>query len=137
MIYHALLYGTCNRHRNESQQEDTAAFRSHDSSDLGPTDRRRVTAAYMYSNHLKQSMVDQLDAKWQNEAEQMKADYTAQLTALSGEVKDLQSKVEAFNELLEFTKDNSSEKTDNSNKLYSQLSEVKQQLAALQKKWTC
>ncbi|WP_339820971.1 hypothetical protein MKZ15_07285 [Paenibacillus sp. FSL R7-0216] len=93
-----------------------------------------VTAAYMYSNHLKQSMIDQLDIKWQNEAEQMKADYTAQLTALSGEVKDLQSKVEAFNELLEFTKDNSSEKTDNSNKLYSQLSEVKQQLAALQKK---
>nr|WP_308531236.1 hypothetical protein [uncultured Paenibacillus sp.] len=93
-----------------------------------------VTAAYMYSNHLKQSMIDQLDAKWQSEAEQMKADYTAQLTALSGEVKDLQSKVEAFNELLEFTKDNSSEKTDNSNKLYSQLSEVKQQLAALQKK---
>ncbi|MDU4696095.1 MULTISPECIES: hypothetical protein [Paenibacillus] len=93
-----------------------------------------VTAAYMYSNHLKQSMIDQLDAKWQSEAVQMKADYTAQLTALSGEVKDLQSKVEAFNELLEFTKDNSSEKTDNSNKLYSQLSEVKQQLAALQKK---
>lgn len=93
-----------------------------------------ATAAYMYSNHLKQSMIDQLDAKWQSEAEQMKADYTAQLTALSGEVKNLQSKVETFNELLEFTKDNSSEKTDNSNKLYSQLSEVKQQLAALQKK---
>lgn len=93
-----------------------------------------VTAAYMYSNHLKQSMIDQLDSKWQSEAEQMKADYTAQLTALSGEVKDLQSKVETFNELLEFTKDNNSEKTDNSNKLYSQLSEVKQQLAALQKK---
>ncbi|MCK8486047.1 hypothetical protein M0651_02555 [Paenibacillus sp. MBLB2552] len=93
-----------------------------------------VTAAYMYSNHLKQSMIDQLDTKWQSEAEQMKADYTAQLTALSGEVKDLQSKVETFNELLEFTKDNNSEKTDNSNKLYSQLSEVKQQLAALQKK---
>ncbi|MGP0585234.1 hypothetical protein [Paenibacillus timonensis] len=93
-----------------------------------------VTAAYMYSNHLKQSMIDQLDTKWQSEAEQMKADYTAQLTALSGEVKDLQNKVETFNELLEFTKDNNSEKTDNSNKLYSQLSEVKQQLAALQKK---
>lgn len=93
-----------------------------------------VTAAYMYSNHLKQSMIDQLDAKWQSEAEQMKADYTAQLTALSGEVKDLQNKVETFNELLEFTKDNTSEKTDNSNKLYSQLNEVKQQLAALQKK---
>ncbi|EOS55877.1 MULTISPECIES: hypothetical protein [Paenibacillus] len=93
-----------------------------------------VTAAYMYSNHLKQSMIDQLDAKWQSEAELMKADYTAQLTALSEEVQELQNKVQAFNELLEFTKDNTSEKTDNSNKLFSQLSEVKEQLAALQKK---
>lgn len=69
-----------------------------------------VTAAYMYSNHLKQSMIDQLDAKWQSEAEQMKADYTAQLTALSDEVQELQNKVQTFNELLEFTKDNTSEK---------------------------
>ncbi|MNP78351.1 hypothetical protein D3C76_1759400 [compost metagenome] len=48
-------------------------------------------------------------------------------------MKDLQSKVESFNELLEFTKDNSSDKSDNSNKLYSQLSEVKKQLTQLQK----
>ncbi|MGG6312444.1 hypothetical protein [Paenibacillus macerans] len=92
-----------------------------------------ITAAYFYSDHLKHSMVEQLDAKWQSETALMKADYTAQLTALSEEVTALQSKVDTFNELLEFTKDNSTEKTDNSNKLYSQLNEVKQQLAKLQK----
>ncbi|WP_018753329.1 hypothetical protein [Paenibacillus sanguinis] len=92
-----------------------------------------ATAAYYYSNHLKQSMIDQLDAKWQSETALMKEDYTSQLAALSEEMKLLQGKVDTFNELLEFTKDNSTEKTDNSNKLYSQLSEVKQQLAKLQK----
>ncbi|CAM4237032.1 MULTISPECIES: hypothetical protein [Paenibacillus] len=92
-----------------------------------------AAAAYFYSNHLKQSMVAQLDAKWQSQTEMMKADYTSQLTALSKEVEELQSKVDTFNELLEFTKDNTSEKTDNSNKLYTQLNEVKQQLAKLQK----
>ncbi|MUG43869.1 hypothetical protein GNP95_02450 [Paenibacillus woosongensis] len=92
-----------------------------------------VTAAYMYSNHLKQSMLDQLDARIQAHTKIMKADYTTQLTALSEQVEQLNSKVETFNELLTFTKDNASDKTDNSNKLYSQLSEVKNQLAKLQK----
>lgn len=92
-----------------------------------------VTSAYLYSNHLKNTMLEQMEAKWQTRADQMQADYTTQLNTLSEEVKLLQSKVESFNELLTFTKDITSEKTDNSNKLYSQLSEVKQQLAKLQK----
>ncbi|MNN02663.1 hypothetical protein D3C81_1153300 [compost metagenome] len=92
-----------------------------------------VTSAYLYSNYLKRSMLEQLDASWQTRVTAMQEDYTSQLGALSAEVKDLQSKVESFNELLEFTKDNSSDKSDNSNKLYSQLSEVKKQLAQLQK----
>ncbi|MNI83962.1 hypothetical protein D3C73_1408210 [compost metagenome] len=78
--------------------------------------------------------MQQLDANWQAKTEELKADYTAQLSALSTEVNNLQSKVETFNELLEFTKDNTTDKTDNSNKLYTQLSEVKKQLAELQKK---
>lgn len=78
--------------------------------------------------------MQQLDANFQAKTEELKADYTAQLSALSTEVNNLQSKVEAFNELLEFTKDNTTDKTDNSNKLYTQLSEVKKQLAELQKK---
>lgn len=92
-----------------------------------------VTSAYLYSNHLKNTMLKQLEVKWQTRADQMQADYTTQLNTLSEEVKVLQSKVESFNELLTFTKDITSEKTDNSNKLYSQLSDVKEQLAKLQK----
>ncbi|WP_230202565.1 ATPase B chain family protein [Paenibacillus ihumii] len=92
-----------------------------------------VTTAYMYSNHLKQSMLEQLDARIQDRTDVMKADYTTQLAALSEQVEQLNSKVETFNELLTFTKDNASDKTDNSNKLYSQLNEVKNQLAKLQK----
>ncbi len=91
-------------------------------------------SAYLYSNHLKESMMHQLNANWQAKTEELKADYSAQLSTLSTEVNTLQSKVEAFNELLEFTKDNTTDKTDNSNKLYTQLSEVKKQLADLQKK---
>lgn len=93
-----------------------------------------VTAAYLYSNHLKDSMITQMNLEIQTRTEAMKTDYTTQLSALSAEIQELNSKVEAFNELLTFTKDNSSNKTDNSNKLYSQLNEVKEQLAALQKK---
>ncbi|MEK5475370.1 hypothetical protein NYE70_00295 [Paenibacillus sp. FSL R5-0407] len=91
-------------------------------------------SAYLYSNHLKESMMQQLEANFQAKTEELKTDYTAQLSALSTEVNNLQSKVETFNELLEFTKDNTTDKTDNSNKLYTQLSEVKKQLAELQKK---
>ncbi|WMT39774.1 hypothetical protein RE628_20670 [Paenibacillus sp. D2_2] len=93
-----------------------------------------VTAAYLYSNHLKESMIAQMNQEIQTRTEAMKTDYTTQLSALSAEIQELNNKVEAFNELLTFTKDNSSNKTDNSNKLYSQLNEVKAQLAELQKK---
>ncbi|RCX17387.1 hypothetical protein DFP94_109111 [Fontibacillus phaseoli] len=91
-------------------------------------------SAYLYSNHLKESMMQQLNANWQIKADELKADYTAQLSALNSEVSNLQNKVETFNELLEFTKDNTTNKSDNSNKLYTQLNEVKKQLAELQKK---
>ncbi|WP_019638388.1 hypothetical protein [Paenibacillus fonticola] len=92
-----------------------------------------VTAAYFYSDYMKQSMLEQLDSRLQAKTEIMQADYSLQLAALTEQVEQLQSKVEAFNELLNFTKDNASDKTDNSNKLYSQLDDVKNQLAKLQK----
>ncbi|MNW68970.1 hypothetical protein D3C74_478760 [compost metagenome] len=63
----------------------------------------------------------------------MKTDYEARIAVLSEEVKELQSTVQSFNELLTFTKDNASSKTDNSNKLYTQLNEVRKQLDALKK----
>lgn len=91
-----------------------------------------VTSAYLYSNYLKTSMLKQLDATWQQRIGEMQNDYTTQLSTLSNEVKDLQSKVDSFNELLEFTKDNKTDESDSSNKLYTQLSEVQKQLTKLQ-----
>ncbi|MBP2002202.1 hypothetical protein J2Z69_003259 [Paenibacillus shirakamiensis] len=93
-----------------------------------------VGATYMYSQHLKQTMLSELDAKWRIQSNQFKSDYSAQMNSLSKEVKELDGKVQSFNELLTFTKDNASNKTDNSNKLYTQLNEVKKQLSLLQNK---
>ena len=93
-----------------------------------------VVGTYYYSNHLQQQMINQLQAHTQHQIDTLKNDYEKQLTTISSEVAALQEQVQSFNELLTFTKDNASNKTDNSNKLYTQLSEVKKQLDALQKK---
>lgn len=93
-----------------------------------------VAAAYSYSNHLKQEMLTQLQQDTQKEMAALKAQYDSRFTELSQQVDEMQSKVQSFNELLTFTKDQASGKTDNSNKLYSQLNEVKQELKKLEKK---
>ncbi|WP_336779383.1 hypothetical protein [Paenibacillus illinoisensis] len=93
-----------------------------------------VLGTYYYSNHLQKQMLSQIQAHNQQQIAALKADYENQLTTISKEVADLQGQVQSFNELLTFTKDNASDKTDNSNKLYTQLSEVKKQLETLQKK---
>ncbi|MFS0870107.1 hypothetical protein [Paenibacillus xylanilyticus] len=93
-----------------------------------------VVGTYYYSNHLQKQMISQVQAHNQQQIAALKADYEKQLTTISKEVADLQGQVQSFNELLTFTKDNASDKTDNSNKLYTQLSEVKKQLETLQKK---
>lgn len=54
-------------------------------------------------------------------------------SSYKSEIAVLQGKIDALNELLTFTKDNASAKTDNSNKLFTQLSEVKKQLEQLKK----
>ncbi|MBU5671987.1 hypothetical protein [Paenibacillus brevis] len=92
------------------------------------------TGAYMYSNHLKETMLLELDAAMAARTEAMRTEYSAQLDELAKEVDELESQVQSFNELLEFTKDNTTSKTDNSNQLYTQLSQVQKQLAELQKK---
>ncbi|MDR0268758.1 hypothetical protein [Paenibacillus sp.] len=93
-----------------------------------------ITAAYLYSNHLKQDMLQQLQTDSRKQMDELKIHYEAKFEELSGEVKELESKVQSFNELLTFTKDNATNKTDNSNKLYTQLNEVKKQLNTLQQK---
>lgn len=93
-----------------------------------------ITATYLYSNHLKAEMLQQLQSDTQKQMNELKKNYEAKFEVLSGEVKELESKVQSFNELLTFTKDNATNKTDNSNKLYTQLNDVKKQLDTLKKK---
>lgn len=92
-----------------------------------------VYAVYSYSNHLKDQVLSELGAQSQQQLTVLKTDYESKIAVLSEQVKELQSTVQTFNELLTFTKDNASNKTDNSNKLYTQLSEVKKQLDTLKK----
>ncbi|MNE61689.1 hypothetical protein D3C80_1569170 [compost metagenome] len=92
-----------------------------------------VYAVYSYTNYLKQQVLSELSAQSQQQLTVLKTDYESRIAVLSEEVKELQNTVQTFNELLTFTKDNASSKTDNSNKLYTQLSEVKKQLDALKK----
>jgi sensor domain CHASE-containing protein len=92
-----------------------------------------VYAVYSYAGHLKDQVLSELGAQSQQQLTIVKTDYESKIAVLSEQVKELQSTVETFNELLTFTKDNASSKTDSSNKLYTQLSEVKKQLDALKK----
>ncbi|NMO96014.1 hypothetical protein [Paenibacillus lemnae] len=93
-----------------------------------------VAAAYYYSNHLQQEMITRLQQDTQKEMAALKAQYDSRFSEISSQMNQIDSKVQAFNELLTFTKDQASGKTDNSNKLYSQLNDVKQQLSNLEKK---
>lgn len=93
-----------------------------------------VLATYLYSSHMKQEMLNQLQTATNKQLSVLKADYETQLKSMNKQLEELQGKVDTFNELLTFTKDNANNKTDNSNKLYTQLSEVKAKLDILQKK---
>ncbi|CAJ1316023.1 hypothetical protein PTI45_01469 [Paenibacillus nuruki] len=93
-----------------------------------------ATIAYLYSNHMKQQMITSIKADTERQISLLQSDYESRLNEMSKEMTALQSKVDSFNELLTFTKDNASSKTDNSNKLYTQLNEVQKQLNTLQKK---
>lgn len=93
-----------------------------------------TTAAYLYSNHLKEQVVVQLQQDTRQEMASFKAEYDQRFNELVQEMDEMQSKVQSFNELLTFTKDQASGKTDNSNKLYSQLSQVEKQLKELERK---
>ncbi|WP_195571968.1 hypothetical protein [Paenibacillus sp. 1001270B_150601_E10] len=93
-----------------------------------------ITATYFYSQHMKESMLKQLEVQTAQQIATVQKSYEDQLKQMNGKLDEMQSKIQSFNELLTFTKDNASNKTDNSNKLYTQLNEVKKQLDELKKK---
>jgi hypothetical protein len=96
-----------------------------------------VTGAKLYTEHLKQQIADDIAVQTRQQLEIIQSDYQKQIgelkTNISTDMSNLQSKVNSLNELLAFTKDSASSKTDNSNQLYTQLAEVKKKLDELQK----
>jgi len=96
-----------------------------------------ILGAIWYSGKIKQSITLEVGQQTSQQIAAMQSGYEAQLKQLEaqfkGDIVKLQGKVDALNELLEFSKDNVNNKTDNSNKLFTQLSEVKKQLTELKK----
>ncbi|UVI31677.1 hypothetical protein [Paenibacillus spongiae] len=96
-----------------------------------------ILGAIWYSGKIKESITTEVGQQTSQKITAMQTSYEAQLKQLDTQFREdiakLQGKVDALNELLEFSKDNASSKTDNSNKLFTQLSEVKKQLNELKK----
>lgn len=96
-----------------------------------------VLGTIAYTHQMKEKLKAELYTQTEVQLKQIEHNYQTQLTELktgvTQDMKDLQGKVDSFNELLTFTKDQASSKTDNSNKLYTQLNEVKKKLDELKK----
>jgi uncharacterized coiled-coil protein SlyX len=96
-----------------------------------------VAGAKLYSDHIQQEVSADLERQTAKQIAVMQQDFTSRLaeleTSYTDQLTQMQSKIQALNELLTFTKDNADSKTDNSNKLYSQLAEVQKQLNELKK----
>jgi peptidoglycan hydrolase CwlO-like protein len=96
-----------------------------------------VAGAKTYSDHIQQQVSADLHRQTASQIAVMQQDYDSRLTKLENSYKaqltQMEGKIQALNELLTFAKDNADSKTDNSNKLYTQLAEVKKQLNELKK----
>ncbi|NOU99973.1 hypothetical protein [Paenibacillus planticolens] len=96
-----------------------------------------VAAAMLYTEHLRQKIATDIAQQTQQQLQIVQQDYQKQVSELkdsvSTDMKAMQTKVDALNELLAFTKDSANSKTDNSNQLYTQLADVKKKLDELQK----
>jgi len=96
-----------------------------------------VMGAKWYGDHTRQQITANIETQTKTEILAMQQVYDEKLAELDKQYEErmteLSGKVDALNELLTFTKDNADNKTDNSNKLYTQLNEVKKQLNELKK----
>lgn len=96
-----------------------------------------VYGAKTYSDHIQQQVTIKLEQQTNAQLTRIEQDYTERIGKLEQDVAAqftaLEDQLQVLNELLTFAKDNADNNTDNSNKLYSQLAEVKKQLNALKK----
>jgi len=90
-----------------------------------------------YSDRIQQQVSANLERQTAAQIAAMQKDYESRIAELEAgfqeQMAQLDGQVQTLNELLTFAKDNADTKTDNSNKLYTQLAEVKKQLNELKK----
>ncbi len=96
-----------------------------------------VAGAKLYSDQIQQKVTADLERQTASQIAILQQDYDSRMTKLEAsyteQLAQMEGKIEELNELLTFTKDNADSKTDNSNKLYTQLAAVKKQLNELKK----
>lgn len=92
--------------------------------------------AYSYMNHVEQKLTAQIEKKTEERIQEMQIAYNQKISDLdvqyTAQMDDLNSQIASLNELLTFVKDNANTDQDDSNKLYTQISEIKAQLQKLQ-----
>ncbi|MCZ8519290.1 MULTISPECIES: ABC transporter C-terminal domain-containing protein [Paenibacillus] len=93
--------------------------------------------AKLYTDHLRAQIASDIAAQTDERLKAVQQGYESQISqlkdTLTGDMAKLQTKIDSVNELLAFTKDSASTKTDNSNQLYTQLSDLQKKLEELQK----
>lgn len=96
-----------------------------------------VYGAKVYTEGMQREITADIERQTARQIAELQNEYDGRITAMEqsyqNEISVLKDKVDALNELLTFAKDNADDKTDNSNKLYTQLNEVKKQLDELKK----
>lgn len=96
-----------------------------------------VWGAKLYTDHLRQQITADIAAQTNAQLAVIQQNYEKQVgelkESIAGDMTKMQTKIDAVNELLAFTKDSANSKTDNSNQLYTQLADVKKKLDELKK----
>lgn len=94
-------------------------------------------SAHTYMNKLEQRLTTEMRLETEQKLSELQISYEARFKELDGnyqqQITELGGQINELNELLTFVKDNSSDKNDDSNQLYSQIKEIKTQLQKLQK----
>lgn len=93
--------------------------------------------AKVYTDHLKMQLTAEIAEQTREQLSVIQNQYQQEIAGLkesmTTDMAQLQTKIDSVNELLAFTKDSASSRTDNSNQLYTQLAEVRQKLDDLKK----
>ena len=89
----------------------------------------------LYTDHIRMQITQDIAKQTGDQLAVIQQEYERQVselrTSLTADMAQMQTKIDSVNELLAFTKDSANSKTDSSNQLYTQLTEVKKKLDEL------